>query len=688
MKNYDKFLEVIDSLSKYRRAELLDNDHNIIEELYVDPLENDLVFKSMLKSDTTLLIGRKGTGKSTIINRFQHEIRKSSNMLALYIDIKSIFEQAKKSLFPDNSEPKSNINNNERIHLMQFFISKVVDEIKEEVQKDIFSSRFVSIFTKKSTKKEFLNKLDDIFTKSEQSQYKCTSLSIDALKSDQEIKSSKSGNSSGLTINTTDINGHLTSDNVESNKLIKKTEQSNKLTKSYNIISIMNELKKLLSSVGIIKIFICLDDVSEIDKESIIEFSESILAPLNNLSDEYYKFKISLYPGRDFLSGIDRTKVKTFKLDYYDLYKSGNTTDDTIQAINYTQRIIEKRIQYYFGSIEIFDSFFHIDNKIGRNDYYKLLFEVSSNIPRVIGKVLYYAIQKTNGLSKKITKRILQESSEAHYVNEVEYILKNNESIEYKSYQEAFDQYHLNKLLNLIINKAKENKNRIGISNSKIFQKYTTNTAPSHYFYISSKTEDVLRTLELNFFLSKYSEQKQREGNEVSVFVLNYGLCIHNDIIFDNDVDRKYRIERVFDFDTLVLNWMNSSKRLICSNCKETYELEMKQLTDQYGCLKCRENTVKLEPILSPEEQKRLLSKTRLPKKEYEILISLYTHGKNLSATEIGADLDRAYQSINYSTNINSQINKMGFIMKSEQKNKGKVISITQKGIKFITDQQ
>lgn len=69
----DTFLSMTDSLSKYRRADLKDGDgNNLIEELYVDPLENDLILKSMLKENTTLLMGRKGTGKSTIINRFQH----------------------------------------------------------------------------------------------------------------------------------------------------------------------------------------------------------------------------------------------------------------------------------------------------------------------------------------------------------------------------------------------------------------------------------------------------------------------------------------------------------------------------------------------------------------------------------------------------------------------------------------
>jgi len=682
--NYDKFLKVINSLGQYRRAELVDNEQNIIEELYVDPLENNFVFKSMLQNDTTLLIGRKGTGKTTIINRFQHEIRKTNNTLALYIDVKTVFEQAKKSLYPDTTEEKENIGTLEKINLMQFFTSKVIEEIKEEIKKDIFTPRFLSIFLKKMTEDDFENELNAIFSLSENGHYKDASLSLNPHASNQETKSSETEASIGIscTLTTPNIEGKTT--NKDKKEQVNAIEQKSKLVRTYNIIEIMNQLKKLLQRVGIIKVFICLDDVSEIDKESIIQFSKSILAPLNNLSDEYFKFKVSLYPGRDFLSEIDRTKVRTFKLDYYDLYKSGNTTENATEAINYTQRIIEKRMQYYFGSSHAFDVFFQIDSRTSRHDYYKLLFEISSNIPRVIGKVLFYAIQKTNGLSKKITKRILQESAESYYNNEIAYILKSNESIEYKSYDEAFDQYHLNKLLQAIVDKAKENKNKIGVSDANIFRNYSTNNAPSHYLYLSSKMEDVLRTLELNFFLSKYSEQKQREGNEISVFVLNYGLCMQNDIIVNNDVDRKFRIERVFDFENLITSWMNSSKRLICTNCNKTYTLDMKNLTDQYGCFECHTKTVNLIPIISEEEKERLFSKIRLPKKEYDVLISL-RNNNSVTVSEVGLDLDRSRQSINYSTNKNSTISKMKFIEKIDKKAHERVkISITSAGLDFL----
>src|SRR5690606_10652245 len=73
------FRAAIESLKLYRRADLHDPEHGspLIEDLYVDPLPHEDVFKTAIRPHTTFVIGRKGTGKSTIFQRLQHELRKS-----------------------------------------------------------------------------------------------------------------------------------------------------------------------------------------------------------------------------------------------------------------------------------------------------------------------------------------------------------------------------------------------------------------------------------------------------------------------------------------------------------------------------------------------------------------------------------------------------------------------------------
>ncbi|WP_198927986.1 hypothetical protein, partial [Vibrio crassostreae] len=240
-------------------------------------------------------------------------------------------------------------------------------------------------------------------------------------------------------------------------------------------------------------------------------FTDFIVGPLNNLSDEFFKFKISLYPGRDYLPSIDRQKVKTYSLDYYDLYSVGNVDKVEESAVKYTKRLLEKRFNYYFKNVNIGD-FFDLSQVESINDYYKIIFQMSSNVPRIIGKILEISLQKTNGFERKINKKVLQESARQHYKNDIEYVLTKSEYIEYKSYDEAFEKFHLLELLNILIAKAISNKKRIGSSPAKIFSQYTTNTAPSNYLYVTEATESTLKTLEFNFFITKFSQQKDREG--------------------------------------------------------------------------------------------------------------------------------------------------------------------------------
>jgi len=683
----DIFLKMTESLSRYRRAELKDENtsENLIEQLYVDPLENDLILKTMLKNNTTLLIGRKGTGKSTIINRFQHEVRKKDNKLSLYIDVKALFEQSKKSsLSINNSEISLSDEDVERLILYRNFIKKVIDEVKKEIKKNLFTNHLLSIISQKGlSRKTFEIKIDELFEKINVADF----IDITATKTlsrtdslrDESIKNGSA--TATLSLKEQGIQSELGEKKHNENKTVEEFTQI--LGRYFNIIDFMNQLKDLLSLISIEHVFICLDDMSEIDKQSMEVFTEFIVAPLNNLSDEYFKFKISLYPGRDYLPSIDRQKVKTYSLDYYDLYSVGNVEKVEESAIKYTKRLIEKRFKYYFGLDVNMGDYFELNNNTNMEYYYKLLFQISSNVPRIVGKILELALIKTNSLEKKITKKTLQESARQHYINDIEYVLTKSEYIEYKSYDEAFEQYHLLELLNAIIAKAKDNKKQIGKSTAKIFEPYTTNTAPSNYLFVIEEKENILKTLEFNFFITKYSNQKDKDGKDISIFSLNYGLCIDNNIIFDEKSDRKFRIERVFDFNKLVNEWMNNSKDLICIDCSHKYPIEQKDMFIKFNmpCTKCQ-GQVKLLPVIDDEVKKRFDSIDKLPKKEYEVLIILKSKS-SLRANELGAELDRAYQSINHSVGKNSKIKQLVYIDRSQENGVAR-FSITDDGKSYL----
>ncbi len=94
--NKVKFSRVAESLRQYRRAELLDFEEDIGEKpvdlVYVDPLPDDSVLNSVLSGNTTFVLGRKGTGKSTLFAKAQSILRERGKTISVYLDVKTLHE--------------------------------------------------------------------------------------------------------------------------------------------------------------------------------------------------------------------------------------------------------------------------------------------------------------------------------------------------------------------------------------------------------------------------------------------------------------------------------------------------------------------------------------------------------------------------------------------------------------------
>jgi hypothetical protein len=133
----DNFFTAVDSLKKYRRAEITDEaGKDIIETLYTDLLPNEQVLKACLTDNTTFLIGRKGTGKSTIFLKLQREYRRRGNILSCYIDAKTVFESSQTE-FVGTEHLNGTISDDElkKYIVERSFIQSVLRSLLEEIQK-------------------------------------------------------------------------------------------------------------------------------------------------------------------------------------------------------------------------------------------------------------------------------------------------------------------------------------------------------------------------------------------------------------------------------------------------------------------------------------------------------------------------------------------------------------------------
>ena len=172
----EEFLEAINTLKLYRRAELVDAEgERLIKELYVDPLPGNHVLETILRPNTTFLIGRKGTGKSTIFQRAQESLNSNKHVTWAYIDIKTLFESSTSELLgitPLDPEVALSLEAIQKLNIFKKFIIELVQEIRKQIQERVTSSvwsAFRSIF--RGSTSELFEKLDEFIQELEQDQY-------------------------------------------------------------------------------------------------------------------------------------------------------------------------------------------------------------------------------------------------------------------------------------------------------------------------------------------------------------------------------------------------------------------------------------------------------------------------------------------------------------------------------------
>ena len=134
-----KFARIAESLRQYRRAELRDFEVEIgnrpVDTLYVDPLPGDAVLNSVLSSNTTFLLGRKGTGKSTVFARAQSALRHQQDIISTYVDVKSLYDIVDAAELPAKATEEVDVDQGVyREHMLRkAFLGTVLAELLKEI---------------------------------------------------------------------------------------------------------------------------------------------------------------------------------------------------------------------------------------------------------------------------------------------------------------------------------------------------------------------------------------------------------------------------------------------------------------------------------------------------------------------------------------------------------------------------
>jgi DNA-binding MarR family transcriptional regulator len=647
----DEFRKAIDTLKLYRRAELVDEmGKELINDLYVDPLPDEHILKTVLKPNTTFLIGRKGTGKSTIFQRAQECLNRDNSVTWAYIDIKTLYESSVADLLgniPQGSDTALSIDAIRRISIFKSFVIELIKEIKDQINSRITSTLWNQVkeaFTGSAS--DLFEKLDEFIEDLQRNQYLDITGTILASKQDVD----KATETMKI---ATEISAKLSSDPYIQAKMVAEMISELEKTRSqnysqvfiqvFNIRELISRLHEILLTLKVQHLYIFVDDFSELPPSDMEQVVDTILAPFNNWSEEFIKLKIAVYPGRLYTGAIDLSKVDEIYLDIYRAYGQNDITSMEEKAKDFTMRLVSARTQYFCK--EGPDEFFETSSQ----DLWLTLYHACLGNPRILGYILFYCYETNIIYDKRIGVKTIQDASRRYYEEKIGQYFRMHKFL-HETFEERSSIYSLKDLFDEIVKRAKELRKYRG---SKITQEITGRPPTSH-FHVIRDYDQILSTLELNFFITKYSEMKDRDGREVSIYALNYGLCQLQSISFGRPTGKRehrlYFVERIFDYSPLISTYIKVNQEIVCNHCGKKQNPEMLPSLEAYDmlCPECKQGTCTLVNISRRYEKfiKSIESENLLPETELGILKTLHDEKKEMYAKELAAQLDCSYQLI------------------------------------------
>jgi hypothetical protein len=263
MKNIKEFSKFSESLKLNQKAEFLDDKgDNLISKFYTDLFPNNAVNDKVNLSNTTILIGRKGTGKSTIFQKSMKDQFSKKNVLPIYLDVKTIYDRATPVL---NYDDNIYISKDEltKYLLYKNFIKEIILEIKNKVEKhlhfnileQVFGLEFEKIKSIQIELNNIEKELDNVFRKIDIGLFTNIGHQL-------EITTTNSSGVSAQISKAPKLSGE-----IKKNQQQKVKEELNSIFLNFLDIKslLIDNLFRIKEIIGIRHLYIYLDDFSEID---------------------------------------------------------------------------------------------------------------------------------------------------------------------------------------------------------------------------------------------------------------------------------------------------------------------------------------------------------------------------------------------------------------------------------------
>ena len=539
----EKVINVFKDLARYNNIERENYDEILKQKkAYVQLIPDDICIKTLFQTikerKVNYLIGRRGAGKTTILKRARTEclesffikkdldyLKQEKMVLPIYIEIKNLFLNVldKISLKGDEIDDLGYLIRNLNIELIRQ-VENTYDELRGLGV--ISDSMFLKI-------EDLINKQINNLVNTDPPISKVN---------DEELRNYYTILKSSIE----EISYY--SDNE---KLLFESGKNEELLSIFKNLFDIDVFKELFNDLKLIKEFplnyihFLIDDFSEISIINQKIIIESFVEPLfKDVSD--LCFCIACYPKLYYTGSLKKQQdYQTIELDYCKLY-----SDEPYERR--IQRGIDKSIQLVFKRLnsELADVFRDVKSlNILFDDvssFFKHLFFMSMNVPRLIGLILSHpkCIMTLKMKSKLSINRITEASEfvyrEFLYKDYFSSILKESKSNYYFSEHEIIhDKYLIDKLIRVMKEDFKGKPNGFFIIDEEM---------------IKSKNNLISR-LEIMGFISRLGSLSEKK----ILFCFYYGGCTQNKINFSLDKDLNFwsENENTYNISTVLIDIFN-----------------------------------------------------------------------------------------------------------------------------------
>lgn len=274
--DFKEFIRAVDSLTLSGRAEIYDDEKeaSVLGELYVDPASRgEKIIERISKPQSSLLIGRKGAGKSTIFQKLRQDHLKSSSTACAYFDVRAIFTNAENILDPKTLEALADLKQNPdyayRLVVARAFIGLTVDALITDL-----TSRRTSLFQRlKKTvfhdEQRALDKLKELLSVDRYLKGDDIAKIKEVLIKKLDEESADRVDASGILISVQErlaVSGVLGRVSEKGSTKINVEEAAAVFVNYFDYRLFVKDLKSALSAAGIKKLYIVVDDYSELNE--------------------------------------------------------------------------------------------------------------------------------------------------------------------------------------------------------------------------------------------------------------------------------------------------------------------------------------------------------------------------------------------------------------------------------------